>query len=131
MVNLNEFSKGIQHVGIPSSDVDRTIEFYESLGFEVVLMTSNKPNDDKVAFLKMGNLVIESYGNHDTVKRVGAIDHIAIDVKNIEKLYEEIKAAGYRFAEPGLQSLPFWDNGIKYFIILGPDDEKLEFCEIL
>ena len=131
MVNLSEFSNGIQHVGIPSSDVDRTIEFYKSLGFETALVTSNKPNDDKVAFLKMGNMVIESYGNHDTVKRAGAIDHIAIDVKNIEKLYEEIKGAGYRFAEPGLQSLPFWENGIKYFIILGPDDEKIEFCEIL
>lgn len=131
MVNLNEFSKGIQHVGIPSSDVDRTIEFYTSLGFEPALVTSNKPNDDKVAFLKMGNLVIESYGNHDTVKRAGAIDHIAIDVKDIEKLYEEIKGAGYSFAEPGLQSLPFWEKGIKYFIILGPDDEKIEFCEIL
>lgn len=131
MVNVNDFSNGVQHIGIPSSDVDRTIEFYKSLGFEPALITSNKPNDDKVAFLKMGNLVIESYGNHDTVKRAGAIDHIAIDVKNIDKLYEEIKSAGYRFAEPGVQSLPFWENGIKYFIILGPDDEKIEFCEIL
>ena len=128
---LKEFSKGIQHVGIPSSDVNKTIEFYNSLGFETQLVTSNLPNDEMVAFLKFGNLVIESYGNHDTLKRYGAIDHIAIDVKNIEVLYEKIKAAGYRFAEPGLQSLPFWENGIKYFIILGPDDEKLEFCEIL
>ncbi len=128
---LKEFSTGIQHVGIPSSNVNRTIEFYNSLGFETELVTSNLPNDEMVAFLRLGNLVIESYGNHDTVKRAGAIDHIAIDVKDIEPLYEKIKAAGYRFAEPGLQSLPFWDNGIKYFIILGPDDEKIEFCEIL
>ena len=128
---LNEFSQGIQHVGIPSSNVKRTIEFYNSLGFETQLVTSNMPNDEMVAFLRLGNLVIESYGNHETVKLAGAIDHIAIDVKNIDALYEKIKAAGYRFAEPGLQSLPFWDNGIKYFIILGPDDEKIEFCEIL
>lgn len=128
---LKEFSQGIQHVGIPSSDVKRTIEFYNSLGFETQLVTSNLPNDEMVAFLRFGNLVIESYGNHETVKRAGAIDHIAIDVKNIEALYEKIKDAGYRFAEPGLQSLPFWENGIKYFIILGPDDEKIEFCEIL
>lgn len=131
MVNLNNYSDGVQHIGIPSSDVDATIWFYTSLGFEPVLITSNKPNDDKVAFLKLGNLIIESYGNHDTVKKAGAIDHIAIDVKNIDELYEKIKADGHRFAEPGVQSLPFWENGIKYFIILGPDDEKIEFCEKL
>lgn len=128
---LKEFSNGIQHVGIPSSDVKRTIDFYNSLGFETEMVTSNLPNDEMVAFLRLGNLVIESYGNHDTAKRTGAIDHIAIDVKNIDALYEKIVATGHRFAEPGLQSLPFWKKGIKYFIILGPDDEKIEFCEIL
>lgn len=131
MIDVNKYSDGVQHIGIPSSDVERTIEFYNGLGFETMLVTSNLPNDEMVAFLRLGNLVIETYGNHPTVKKAGAIDHIAINVKNIEKLYEEILAAGYRFAEPGLQSLPFWDNGIKYFIILGPEDEKIEFCEIL
>jgi len=27
--------------------------------------------------------------------------------------------------------LPFWEKGCKYFYILGPDGERLEFCEIL
>ena len=32
---------------------------------------------------------------------------------------------------PGINSLPFWEKGIKFFIIEGPNRERIEFCEIL
>ena len=31
---VQDFITGIQHVGIPSSDLDKTIAFYKSIGFE-------------------------------------------------------------------------------------------------
>lgn len=30
-----------------------------------------------------------------------------------------------------VQQLPFWENGIKFFNIQGPNQEIVEFCEIV
>ncbi|MDD4797654.1 MAG: VOC family protein, partial [Eubacteriales bacterium] len=33
---------------------------------------------------------------------------------------------------PGeIKGLPFWNNGVKFFTIMGPNAEKIEFCQIL
>ncbi len=50
---------GIQHVGIPSVDLDKTIAFYESLGFEEAGLFHNGEN--RCAFMRFGNLTIETY----------------------------------------------------------------------
>ncbi len=131
MADLKKYSDGIQHVGLPVSDIDKTIEFYTALGFEPALLTENKAANERVAFLQLGNLIIEAYGNKVTEKKSGAIDHIALDVKNIDELYEEIRKEGHRIVEEKVMSLPFWENGVKFFTILGPDNEKIEFCEKL
>ena len=34
-MKLKEQLSGIQHVGIPTNDTEKTIRFYETLGFEV------------------------------------------------------------------------------------------------
>ena len=84
---LREQLNGIQHVGIPTNDIETTIEFYGKLGFEVALQTVNEEAKEKVAFLKLNNLVIETYENKAAKMESGAIDHVAIDVKDIEKVY--------------------------------------------
>ncbi|MFR7898894.1 MAG: VOC family protein [Ruminococcus sp.] len=90
---LREQLNGIQHVGIPTNDIEATIEFYGKLGFEVALQTVNEEANEKVAFLKLNNLVIETYENKAAKMESGAIDHVAIDVKDIEKVYELINQA--------------------------------------
>ena len=84
-MELREQLNGIQHVGIPTNDIEMTIAFYEKLGFEIAFRTVNEAADEKVAFLKLGTLVIETYENKAAALKPGAIDHVAIDVKNIEK----------------------------------------------
>lgn len=132
MINLEKYSSGIQHLGLPTTDIDTTINFYKSLGFEIALQTINPHSNQQVAFLRFGNLTIETYGNFpETAMQPGAWDHIAIDVKNVDALFDEIKTAGYNLLDTEVQSIPFWDNGIRYFRILGPNAETIEFCEIL
>lgn len=128
-MDINNFCTGLQHIGIPTNDIERTKAFYEQLGFKLIMQTSN--GDEQVAFLQLHNLVIETYQNYAATMQAGAIDHIAIDVKQIDALYEKVQAMGLTILEGGLQSLPFWERGIKYFIILGPNNEKIEFCERL
>ena len=62
-MELREQLNGIQHVGIPTNDIEMTIAFYEKLGFEIAFRTVNEAADEKVAFLKLGTLVIETYEN--------------------------------------------------------------------
>lgn len=143
-MNIKGFTTGVQHIGIPTNDINKTIEFYHTLGFTTALRTIN--GTEEVAFLQLHNLMIETYQNHQAKMEYGAIDHIAIDVKNIEDLFDEIKkiaeqekstaeAAGevptFTMLDTQVNGLPFWENGVKFFTIEGPNKEKIEFCERL
>ena len=128
---LREQLNGIQHVGIPTNDIETTIEFYGKLGFEVALQTVNEEANEKVVFLKLNNLVIETYENKAAKMESGAIDHVAIDVKDIEKVYELINQADLNTTRDIIQFLPFWENGVRFFTIEGPNKEKIEFSQYL
>ena len=70
--------------------------------------------------------------NYDAAKmESGAIDHMAIDVKDIEKVYEMINQAGLNTTNDIVHFLPFWENGVKFFTIEGPNKEKVEFSQYL
>ena len=128
-MELREQLNGIQHVGIPTNDIEMTIAFYESL--VEIDSTVNEALDEKVAFLKLGTLVIETYENKAAALKPGAIDHVAIDVKNIEKVHEMITGAGLNTTQDEVHFLPFWENGVRFFTIEGPNKEKVEFSQYL
>lgn len=128
-MDIKDFTTGVQHIGIPTNDINKTIEFYHTLGFHTALRTVN--GAEEVAFLQLHNLVIETYQNHQAAMTYGAIDHIAIDVKNIDNLFETVKDTGLTMLDKQVNSLPFWERGVKFFTIEGPNREKIEFCERL
>lgn len=131
MSRFDGLLKGVQHLGVPTNDLERTIRFYERLGFEVALRTLNEKTDEKVAFLRHGNLMIETYENHQATMKDGAIDHIAIDVTDIEKCYKIANELRLDVLDDGIQFLPFWENGVKFFTVRGPNNEKVEFNQQL
>ena len=61
----------------------------------------------------------------------GAINHIAIDVHDIDKLFEIVKKKGFTLLTYQVNPLPYWEHGIKYFVVEGPNKERIEFCERL
>lgn len=122
---------GIQHVGIPTNDIQKSISFYEGIGFETVWQTVNEQSNEVVVFLQLGNLVMEIYENRQAVMKTGAIDHIALDVTNIDSIFQYVQKREYKMMDNKVQSLPFWEHGVKFFTIEGPNGEKIEFCEKL
>ena len=52
---------GVAHIGIPTNDLDKTIAFYKKLGFVSALETVNKAAEERVAFLQLGDLMIETF----------------------------------------------------------------------
>ncbi len=91
-MKIKDFTTGVQHIGIPTNDINKTIEFYHAAGFETALLHSKRHRGS--SFLQLHNLIIETYQNHQAKMKYGAIDHIAIDVKNIEDLFQVVKEAG-------------------------------------
>ena len=65
------------------------------------------------------------------MNKSGAIDHIALDVVDIDTAFEIAQAGKYNLLDDSIQFLPFWENGVKFFTILGPNGEKVEFNQRL
>lgn len=121
---------GIQHVGIPSKDLDKTIAFYESPGFNQAGLFHNGKN--RCAFMRFGNLTIETWEGDPVAMKAGAINHISLNTVNVDKAFADAKAQGLNLKDNEIQSIPsFWDKGIRFFNILGPNEETIEFCQIL
>ena len=59
-----EMLTGVQHIGVPTNDLEKTVAFYETIGFQPVLETVNEAANERVTFLQLKNLVIETYENH-------------------------------------------------------------------
>ena len=62
----------------------------------------------------------------------GAINHWALDAPDIEAAFENARALGLRLKDAEIQSIPtFWERGIRYFNVYGPNGETIEFCQIV
>lgn len=130
-MGIKENFTGLQHIGIPTNDIDGMISFYQIIGFETVLKTLNKEANEAVAFLKLGNLVIEAYENHNAKMTDGSINHFAVNVKSIDDAYRFICENDLNNTNDEIHYLPFWENGVKFFTILGPNMERIEFSQYL
>ncbi|EHN58395.1 MAG: VOC family protein [Oenococcus sp.] len=127
---LSNYFTGIQHVGIPAANLDETVSFYKSLGFEEAGLFEN--GSSHCAFMRFGNLTIETWDGDPTAQKAGAINHISMNTTDVDKAFAAAKAQGLHLVDKEIQSIPsFWDNGIRFFNILGPNKETIEFCQIL
>lgn len=122
---------GIAHIGVPTNDIEATKKFYQTIGFDIILETLNEEAMEKVCFLSLGNLTIETYENKQAAMKPGAVDHIAINVEDIDAAYKFINEAGLNNTKDFINFLPFWEQGTKFFTIEGPNKEKIEFSQIL
>ena len=125
---MNEISTlfdGVQHLGLPTGCFDKTVAFYTYLGFTCIYNTVN--NGSQVAFLQQGNLVIETYESAEVAGKAGAWDHVALSCSDIERAYAIIKGDGFEIVSNGIEFLPFFDHGVRFFTFLGPNSEKVEF----
>ncbi len=140
--------RGIHHTAISTVDLERSITFYRDLlGFEQVMDfswpegTSNmnathalKETSGRVVLLKAGNSMIELFqyasptpAQADPGRRLcdHGITHFCIDVDDIDKEYERLKAAGMRFHCP-----PVDYGTVKTTYGRDPDGNVIELQEI-
>lgn len=131
--------QGFQHLGLPVTDIARSRAFYERLGFRAVFETTLPVEGGviQVAMLDLSGFVLELYQLVGAdlagiaARGDGHVDHLALNVADIEQAWEAARAAGLTPLEDAPVFLPFWDKGCKYFTVRGPDGEKVEFNQIL
>ena len=130
---------GIQHIGIPVTNIINSQAFYQRLGFANVMQArfDEKGEAGTCVMMQRDHMIIELYqlpesGLHEIRSRKnGHIDHVAFDVPDIDVAYATVKEAGFNIKESEPVFLQFWQNGCKYFNITGPDGERLEFNQVL
>ena len=120
------------HIGLGVSDIETSVKWYiDVLGFELIGAFTT-PAGEPVRFLKSGDLVYEIFQPAGGVAAPGKIDHFSFASDDIEADYAYCREQGYTFEEEGIQSIPtFWEKGIRFFKIMSPTGEAVEFCQIL
>ena len=63
---LENIVKGIQHIGIPSGDLEAAAMFYTSLGFREIFRTVIGDENQHVRFFALNGIVIEAYEAKDS-----------------------------------------------------------------
>jgi catechol 2,3-dioxygenase-like lactoylglutathione lyase family enzyme len=119
--------KGIDHVAIVVSDMDRSIEFYnEVLGLSI-LKDGRNEGGEKKSFLGTKDhtsiaLTEDKKLNRDKSQIVESVAHVAFKVVDVEKARETLKNKGISFIEEKVEK----DGKIKAYHFLDPDGLELE-----
>jgi glyoxylase I family protein len=125
-------ARGVHHAALICSDVERTIEFYQSLlGFPLVDVRENRDYPGSTHFffdLGHGNmLAFFDFPGHDMppwMETLGNLQHIAIsiDAENWERLKGRLSEAGVEYVGP--------DRGATNSLYFrGPDGEGIELLK--
>ncbi len=130
-MRMTDYATGFQHAAILTGDMMETLLFYTELGFDVVWCGSLPDTGAAVNFVKLGDLCLEIIETENPPHCYGSVEHLAINVTDIQGAYDLICSRGLNNLEDEIHTLPFWENGVKYFCIEGPNKEKIEFNQYL
>ncbi len=125
---------GLGHVGIRVHDLERSLHFYELLGFErgagpfdkepVVIL--NHPCGLEINLVINAAKADEPNMLMDIPTKHPGYTHIALKVEDLESAMRRVQAAGYRISE-GPVTFP---TGMRAFFVRDPDRNVVEFDQL-
>ncbi len=134
----NDSLKGLAHIGIFTINMENTLAFYKDiLGMEVSYEKDlvRPGGTTKLGFVRAGSLVLEFIQPANTEgildKKGGIVDHIAIEVKDIEGLAGRLRTQGVAFETSDVVEIGELFDGVKNIFFSGPSGERLEFFEYI
>jgi lactoylglutathione lyase len=117
------------HVGLRVADLERSIAFYTSIGYEVL---GEVPDTDlgTLTMLKLpgDEFVAVELVHHPTNGRVepGGLSHLVIQVEDVHRMVARLAARGIQTEEPASPdgSADFWTAWV-----VDPDGYRIEFVQ--
>jgi len=105
--------QGFEHVGMVSSDLDKTIAFYCGLLGLKEILVKRTGEGGRIAFLEIGGVMLEivepAAGASTPAREVpmseAGIRHITFRVDDVDAIYERLRAAGVEFTIPPRQAV--------------------------
>lgn len=119
------------HVGINVADLDRSLAFYEALGFRRTSLRQTRP-DLAIAFLALGPLSVELFAYTpappaaEPARPCLGFRHLALRTDDIERDAEEFKGLGLVPEDAEIEELP---NGMRLLFFPDPDGVELELLQ--
>jgi len=116
---------GLAHIGVFVKDINKSIDFYERLGFN--LDQKDQHEGTPLAILSAGTCILELVGIGEE-RVAGVIDHIAVTVDSVDEAVSNAKANGIDIDASLIENMPLF-GGIRNIFFAGPDGERIEFLE--
>ncbi|MBN2657998.1 MAG: VOC family protein [Spirochaetales bacterium] len=112
-------SAGLIFIALNSSSPEKTADDLVLHGFE-----------ETTGFFRNGKVLLKI--NSVTEGRVapGPVNHIAFNERDLQTRYSEMTSKGIPVVE-GICHLPFFENGVTYFVTENQDGLRLEYNQIL
>ena len=125
-------NRPLGHIGLGTNDIEATVNWYiDVLGFRLIgdfVDDAGVP----IKFIQCGDVIYEVFQPIGGAAAPGKIDHYCYASEDIEADYCFCKEQGYTFDKEGIQELPcVWARGARYFKIMSPTGEAIEFCQVL
>jgi len=124
--------KGLSHVGLYVTDIDRSVAFYTRvLGLKVLEEYRNNGTGKEIVFLGIDEPVLEllsSLTNPESNHRParGSYDHLAWQVNDIDSSLNALKELGVNFSPESTLTVL---DGRKIAFFTGPDGERVELVQ--
>ncbi len=121
---------GIQHhVAITCSNYQRSLEFYEKLGFTVLRRTWREAHHDYLTMLRCGEITLELFEDSHAPQQPNrsqlGLQHLAFRVENVEETAAQLNGMGIE-TEPIREDKI---NGGRLTFFRDPDGLPLELHE--
>ena len=125
-------NRKLGHIGLGTNDIEATVNWYiDVLGFTLI-GSFQSPVGEPIRFIQSGDIIYEIFQPLGGAAAPGKIDHFCFESADIEADYRYCLEQGYTFEKEGIQDLPtVWEKGARYFKIMSPSGEAVEFCQIL
>ena len=126
---------GLHHIAILCSNRERSLQFYEALGFRVYETHIRPERSDEVIFMKQAcaesvGVILELFIAEDHPQRVTSpeaygLRHLALRVLDAEAMRQSLLISGY---EPESIRIDTF-NGKRLFFVKDPDGLPIELHE--
>ena len=116
----------IWHIAIPVKNLEKSVEFYTSLGFTLTGRDEFAAKKQAFVATKPGGFNIELFEPKNSTKTPQRPDHLAFECTNISSFRKTLSPEN---AAHLITDIEEFDNGVKYFEIKDPDGVSVQFFE--